>query len=278
MYYIDIFVYFIDMALPWYQLDFSIEGAAIMARQPDFHWDHHGADQRSFVFWLITDGQGTLIAGDSRFLLHPGDCIISPLSLDHHGRHDPSNRLVIPWVRFHFISKTGRQIIPENPPSHYRRVNSIGFLNDLLKRSIDAFERRQAQSAHAWLRALFLEIAAIDQKNDAMKGQTNERHIAVKSIIESIRSDPGARWRISDLSQRLKITPDHFIRLFTAVTGITPGEFIINTRLDAAGNLLQMSGRSIGDIAADLGFFDSRHFCRLFTARRGMTPSAFRKR
>lgn len=266
------------MRLPWHQVDPVIEWAAVLSRQPEWKWDLRENSGKSFVLWLIADGQGDLISGNDRYELHPGDCIIAPLWLAHHGRHDPANRLVIQWVRFHFSTGSGKPLVPNPLPPKYRRVSRIGFLSDILKRIIDAFDARQSDEAQTWLHAAFMEIGDIDRKNAKVsaQGKPRELQIAIENVADSIRLDPGAHWRVADFSRRLKVTPDYFIRLFASIMGETPGEFIVRTRLDAACNLLHMSGISIGDIAQDLGFCDVHHFSRQFAARMGMNPTAFR--
>jgi AraC-like DNA-binding protein len=58
----------------------------------------------------------------------------------------------------------------------------------------------------------------------------------------------------------------HFIRQFEAVFGLTPHQFRIQTRLDAAKHLLAMGHHSVTDIAGE--------FARLTAKGVALTPAA----
>jgi transcriptional regulator GlxA family with amidase domain len=58
---------------------------------------------------------------------------------------------------------------------------------------------------------------------------------------------------------------------------ITPGQLILQTRLNEASHLLQTTDRSIAEIAIHCGFCDHSAFTRAFHAATGMTPTGFRR-
>jgi AraC-like DNA-binding protein len=83
---------------------------------------------------------------------------------------------------------------------------------------------------------------------------------------------------IADLAREVQISPFHFIRQFEAVFGLTPHQFRIQARLDAARHLLATSDTSVTDICMEVGFSSLGSFSALFTRRFGETPSAYRRR
>jgi AraC-like DNA-binding protein len=83
---------------------------------------------------------------------------------------------------------------------------------------------------------------------------------------------------IADLAREVQISPFHFIRQFEAVFGVTPHQFRIQTRLDAAKHLLAMGHHSVTDVCMEVGFSSLGSFSALFTRRVGETPSAYRRR
>ena len=72
-------------------------------------------------------------------------------------------------------------------------------------------------------------------------------------------------------------SPFHFLRLFRRVTGVTPHQYLVQCRLRRAARLLAEPGRSITDIAYDVGFGDLSNFVRSFRRAAGLSPGAFRK-
>lgn len=83
---------------------------------------------------------------------------------------------------------------------------------------------------------------------------------------------------IAALACDLHVSPFHFIRQFEAVFGVTPHQFRIDARLDAAKDLLAEGRCSVTDVCMEVGFSSLGSFSTLFTRRVGVAPSAFRRR
>jgi AraC-like DNA-binding protein len=73
------------------------------------------------------------------------------------------------------------------------------------------------------------------------------------------------------------ISPFHFLRLFSAVLGVTPHQYLVRSRLRHAARLLADRDRSVTDIAYDVGFGDLSNFVRTFHRAAGVSPLRFRQ-
>ncbi len=69
----------------------------------------------------------------------------------------------------------------------------------------------------------------------------------------------------------------HFLRLFGAVLGVTPHQYLVRSRLRHAARMLADDTGSITDIAFDVGFGDLSNFVRTFHRAAGVSPRGFRK-
>ena len=65
--------------------------------------------------------------------------------------------------------------------------------------------------------------------------------------------------------------------MFVKTLGITPGKYILTTRLNAARQLLETTDKKLVDIALETGFCDHSHFVNAFKKDRGMTPGEYRR-
>lgn len=81
---------------------------------------------------------------------------------------------------------------------------------------------------------------------------------------------------LEDAAAFAGFSPYHFLRLFRRVTGATPHQYLLQCRLKRAAALLAEPGRSITDIAYDVGFGDLSNFVRSFRRAAGLSPRAFR--
>ncbi|TMQ10416.1 MAG: helix-turn-helix transcriptional regulator [Deltaproteobacteria bacterium] len=78
-------------------------------------------------------------------------------------------------------------------------------------------------------------------------------------------------------AQQAGLSEFHFLRLFTAVLGVTPKQYLIRARLRRAARLLAEDNRPITDIAFDVGFGDLSNFVRTFHRAAGVSPRRFRQ-
>jgi len=73
------------------------------------------------------------------------------------------------------------------------------------------------------------------------------------------------------------LSPFHFLRLFSAVLGVTPHQYLVRSRLRHGARLLTEEDRTITDVAYDVGFNDLSNFVRTFHRAAGVSPLQFRK-
>jgi AraC-like DNA-binding protein len=76
---------------------------------------------------------------------------------------------------------------------------------------------------------------------------------------------------------RAGLSPFHFLRLFRAVLGVTPHQYLVRCRLRRAAGLLADDVRPITHIAYEVGFADLSNFVRTFHRAAGVSPRNFRK-
>ena len=82
---------------------------------------------------------------------------------------------------------------------------------------------------------------------------------------------------LDDAALSAGLSPFHFLRLFSAVLGVTPHQYLVRARLRRAARLLADSSRPVTDIAYDVGFTDLSNFVRTFHRAAGVSPRRFRQ-
>ncbi|WP_417698632.1 AraC family transcriptional regulator [Psychromonas sp.] len=81
---------------------------------------------------------------------------------------------------------------------------------------------------------------------------------------------------IDDICKEIGISKYHFIRLFNQHFGMTPHQFIINTRLNNVKSALH-SNTPVNAVAFDFGFSDISHMNRFFKKAYGITPKQYQE-
>lgn len=101
---------------------------------------------------------------------------------------------------------------------------------------------------------------------------------SLNRVLQHIDANLGDDLGLQKLAQLSHFSPFHFQRIFKALVGENPYEYILNRRLEKAVFMLKHRSKvSITAIAYDCGFPSPENFSRQFKARYGFTASQFRK-
>jgi AraC-like DNA-binding protein len=117
-----------------------------------------------------------------------------------------------------------------------------------------------------------------------MTSKKNERSISARDrrrAVEAalwLEAHAGEDVSLEDAARAAGLSPFHFLRLFSAVVGATPHQYLVRLRLARAARLLAEEERPVTDIAFDCGFADLSNFVRTFRRAAGVSPREFRKR
>lgn len=96
----------------------------------------------------------------------------------------------------------------------------------------------------------------------------------VQPALEQWHQHPDTPRSIQALAQDQGMTASRFIRHFKAATGVTPGTYRLNLRINGARRLLAQ-GQSLAQAAHAMGFADQAHLQRAFKAHHAATPGCY---
>lgn len=99
----------------------------------------------------------------------------------------------------------------------------------------------------------------------------------LRRTIDYMQSNLGADLRLPELAENVQMSPWHFCRMFKQSTGLSPHQYLMRERIEAAKRLLVRPHRNVEEIAAALGFTDQSHFITVFRRLAGCTPKQFTK-
>jgi len=233
---------------------------------------------RDYDLWFVWSGRGRMLTSDGEIDLVPGLCVWMQPGRHYQASHDPSSPLGVNF--FHFESREPDS--PAPPAFEVMRTAQLEFADTMMRRilSLRADVRETAHaSAEVLFGALLGELAreaCVQPAGPADAGIEQHHRLIVQRITAEIRENPGRPHAVAGLARAAGYSVDHFSRLFEKFNGRRPQDFIIETRLSRARQLLAETGLSIGQIADTLGFRDIYFFSRQFRQRVGVTPSRYR--
>jgi AraC family transcriptional regulator len=100
----------------------------------------------------------------------------------------------------------------------------------------------------------------------------------VLRAVVAIERDLDATLSLHELADHACLSPFHFHRLFTAVVGESPAEYVRRLRLERAAHELSTTLRTVADIGREAGYGSQSAFTRAFGERFGCAPGVFRER
>lgn len=124
------------------------------------------------------------------------------------------------------------------------------------------------------------KLKAIYQKNlssesfDTIPESPDEK--LIKKIMKTINGElANPAFGVEELSKAVGLSRTHLYRKILEITQQTPVEFIRNTRLAKAANLLEQNKFYVSEVAFMTGFTEMSYFRKIFKDFYGVTPSDY---
>jgi len=98
----------------------------------------------------------------------------------------------------------------------------------------------------------------------------------LRQVAEFIHAHIDQPINLPQLAAVASLSPFHFHREFKRSTGLTPGKYIFQLRIERAERLLSESNLPLAQVALQVGFADQSHFTAAFRRATSITPRAYR--
>lgn len=119
-------------------------------------------------------------------------------------------------------------------------------------------------------------LAGFSRQSDQLQevSASTER---LRKVIGQIHQHPEEQVSSRDLASRVGLSVSQFDRTFRRALGVSPRQYLLRVRIEAACRQLAQTNDAVSQIAHRYGFHDHAHFTRSFRQVMGTTPSNYRK-
>jgi AraC-like DNA-binding protein len=145
------------------------------------------------------------------------------------------------------------------------------FFADLMRRRASGGAELEAAARYGLLSFLYNLAEARPPRDSRTEA---DRHI--EKALSVMQSSVDAGLDLVALCERLNISCEHFVRIFSERMGLSPMRYYSRLRIEAARSMLQDTELRIWEIADRLGYSDQFAFSRAFKRISGLSPKAYR--
>lgn len=205
--------------------------------------------QQAFIFSYMED---------SSYYLQPGrdeiyECIW--LNLSGAGLRE----------HWHYLRQQFGSILTINPKSTTMRTFHQIFDMAAPKQHTDPYDMATA------IHRLVMQIA------DDMRARWQKTESPVDQAIDQLLQHPTGTWSLKSVAARFDVSREHLTRRFVDKIGISPGQYLIQQKLQRALILLKETNLPITQVAEQSGFGTSHTLIRQMQTTHGMTPTQYRQ-
>jgi len=243
-------------------------------KDPSYYWDGQRRGKIPFaIFQYSWSGAGTFKSGGREVSIPPGHAMLTT-SVESSAYYYPPNARE-PWV-FAWMDIEGAEDSWRWLRKNFGSVVALeptGAAIALLRKITHRYEQRAFQDRFQSSELVFQFLMEVFRELTSDSLRENSSIHYARHYIDDHHQRP---LNIKELADKVGVSREHFIRLFAATMGQSPGAYLRERRLQTAELLLKRSSESVSTVSRLSGFASASHFCRAFRARKGCSPEAFR--
>jgi AraC-like DNA-binding protein len=243
-----------------------------------FSWEN-GRSLNSFTLVYITRGRGIFEStSGGTHKIQAGDLFILFPNEWHRYQPDPTTGWDEYWVEFD--GDQARQIMSHPGFTEKHPVIHLGHDDKILSLFIEiaeSIERSSSEFEHiiaAQTSQIVAHLIASIRRTDQNTGSAELIRRACCLILEQSNGSVD----FTRMARELGLSLSGFRKMFRKITGLPPGQYLQQIRINKACELLQQTALSIGEISARLGFESIYYFSRIFKIKTGLSPRDYRNR
>lgn len=239
---------------------------------PDSKYEIIRKNAQCISFEYVYDGEGVIQENGKIYKITAGDFFILHPNCYHHYYASPKK----PWKKI-FVVIDGDLSFPQMLLEQYSLSKTTIFpaLNNSLMFE-DIFELFKSCNTNISRKFEILLCNSIISLAHFSKNITSD-YTSINKAKRFIDKKIGTKFNIEEVANYANISVSFLCREFKKTFGVTPYNYILNTRVELAKTMLSETNEPIHLICERFNFADIAHFSKAFKKIVGVSPSVFRE-
>ena len=238
------------------------------------HW------HRSIEIFALFEGELEFYVNELRYSLNPGEFMLVNSNEIHSINSPKKNFTVVLQIPLNIFQKyyTDEKFIYF---SHSRRLQDEEMMG-LIRTMYDIYEKKkfgyELKVQSQFFMLLYLMVTKYRETNvDADMIKSNKKLNKLSTITAYMKDNYNKDLSLESLAKAFGYSPTYLSRMFQKYAKMNYKTYLDNLRLEHAYKDLMNTQMSIGTIASQNGFPNSKAFTKVFQKKYNKLPSEFRK-
>lgn len=157
------------------------------------------------------------------------------------------------------------------------RAKPSAKVRDLFEEMLSETESKLPYYETVALGSFLSILGHLERSVSAQSGETHTGMDRIAVVLRRMNREFAGSHTLDDFAAMCRMSKFHFLRVFRAVTGVSPVEYRNRIRIEHAKELLLESTLSVSEIGAEVGYASPAYFCDAFKKAVGVSPSRYRE-
>ena len=228
--------------------------------------------REDYYLIYVERGELEIILNGKNYTVQSGSAILFPPR--YHYKYTFYGNHTLSYLWTHFTGSYAEKFLNEcgfgTLPCIFNSKPNIKIIS-CFESLFDIFSIREPLQKHKLacrLEEILLYISS------SLKDDDTPRSIA--KSLGYIHTFYGKELKIPDLAKMESLSNSRYITVFKENMGMTPSEYIIDLRINVAGDLLKNHEMSVKEVAACVGYDNPCFFSKLFKKKTGVSPKCYK--